>query len=104
MKDGDDRFENPIFYPFDFDDELDMFPSLDDAIQGVKVHGIFEKYDNFNGTFLQKKFDLKIDINEGPYNGMDMDYQKHNDAMVKDFEMRMSFPHFLFLNMLNLNV
>lgn len=27
-------------------------PSLDDAIQGVDVHDIFEKYDNFNGTFL----------------------------------------------------
>jgi hypothetical protein len=25
MKDGDDRFENPIFYPFDSDEELDMF-------------------------------------------------------------------------------
>jgi hypothetical protein len=25
MKDGDDRFENPLFYPFDFDEELDMF-------------------------------------------------------------------------------
>ncbi len=25
MKDGDDHFENPIFYPFDFDEELDMF-------------------------------------------------------------------------------
>jgi hypothetical protein len=25
MKDGDDCFENLIFYPFDFDEELDMF-------------------------------------------------------------------------------
>ncbi len=44
---------------------------------------------------------MKIDINEGPYNGMDMDFQKHNDAMLKDFETRMSFPCFLLSNMLN---
>jgi hypothetical protein len=33
-----------------------------------------------------------------------MDYQKHNDAMLKDFETKMSFPHFLLLTMLNQNV
>jgi hypothetical protein len=57
---------------------------LDDAIQGGEVHDIFEKYDNFNGTFFIKKNWFE-DINEGPYNGMDMDYQKHNDANVEGF-------------------
>ncbi len=99
MKDGDDRFENPLFYPFDFDEELDMFLAWMMSFKVLKVHDIFLKYDNFNGTFLYKSFDLKIDINEGPYNGMDMDYQKHNDAMLKDFETRMSFPCFLLFNM-----
>jgi hypothetical protein len=52
MKDGDDRFENPLFYPFDFDEELDMFLAWMMSFKVLKVHDIFLKYDNFNGTFL----------------------------------------------------
>lgn len=52
MKDGDDCFEKSFILSFWFWWGIGYVPSLDDAIRGVKVHDIFLKYDNFNGTFL----------------------------------------------------
>jgi hypothetical protein len=85
MKDGDDRFGNSIFYPFDFDEELDMFLAWMMPFKVVNFTTFLKSMIISMELFLLKKIDFE-DINEGPYNGMDVDYQKHNDAMLKDFE------------------